>query len=270
MSTLDDLRWMWASRISQDLVSWAGLWARSEMELAPGVRAPLSLAWLVARAARVLADREHHDPTEPLVSAIPFDDGWPSAGEIVQRVQVAMVSSPWPDEVPADPRAAELLLSELWSAARSRELHPMALHRELAQRWEIRDPRMLKYLSGLPSSPFDAYTDFLDVLLGDADSEATRLLMFMWNKLAPESDGEAYPGMPAHLTGLAAATYTALRVEHNIKKYGPGWASELQAPAEGALQMLRAHRSHMADVMNDLSGHEVEIVRSAVFGDEAA
>jgi hypothetical protein len=270
VTDLDDLRWMWAARVSNELVRWASAPLPSDSVLAPGVRAPLAGAWLVARAARVITDGEHMDPTEPMEAAIPFDGGYPSAAEIVAYVERSLARSDWPAEVPEDPRAAVLLFSELWSAARRRDVGHLALHRELAQRWGIRDPRMLNYLSGLSSSPFAGYIDFRDVLLDDADSEVTRLLMFMWNKLEPDSLAEAYPGMPFHLTELAVATYTALRVEHNIQKFAPGWAPELRAPAETAHRMVKAHRAHVADVMSDLTGYEVELVRSAVFGDRAA
>lgn len=269
MTDLDDLRWMWASRLSDALVDWAGMHTPDDCIPAPGVLAPLTGAWLVARAARVLTDVEHTDPTEPMEAAIPFDGGYPSAREIVAHVDRALCVGEWPTDVPEDPRAAELLFSELWSAARSRDVGPLALHRELAQRWEIRDPRMLNYLSGLESAPFASYVDFMDVLLEQEESETARLLMFLWNKLGPEgSNAEAFAGMPFHLTELAASARTALRVEHSIKRWAPGWDVKLQEPAQAALGGVAAHREHLADLLGQFTAHEVEIVRSAVFGDD--
>lgn len=277
MNELDRLRWSWIERCSADLLEWAGILTVTDARASTAGASKLTAALMVAGLSRMIVEGAGPDEvSEAIESGLSLGQQFPSGDEAHGLVSTALDDQSWPRRLPQDPRGTEFMLLEIWAGVRAQEVSPPALHRELAQRWGVRDPRVLASLCRLKQEPFRSFIDVDTWLIDVCEPPGRALAVHLErraNKLLEERlrnpldviDGHA----PAHVEHLTGALLVLLEMERMLNSSTRATSESglsFQSAVDSAREAMTAYRSQLVDVMQDLSSYEVELVRNAIFG----
>ncbi len=256
MNSYDRLRWLWAARMSSELVQWAEIHVAQDMQL-PGMswEAPLPGALLVARTVRMFNEDMGPHALEQSVSTALSGHDFISYREWLSHVRYAINSRPWPAGLP-DAREAEMCFTELIAAGMAEKMTPAAVTQELSQRWGVADPRMLDYLSALPPAPFAEYVDFREVITQHLDAGPVQnILVNLWGEADKELTASDHSGAPEpvglrpnHLVDLTEQMRLCLVVESKARamRTRAPLGHDLLPAADRAIETVIGHRQRLA------------------------
>src|SRR5580765_5636597 len=267
MRELDETRWFWLGQLAWGLQDWAGsVWGFDETTRTPaGVEAPLSSALSIAKCVRMITDGEDY---ERILAEV----------ERVEAVRDALSRGTWPAGIPDDPRAAEVLFTETWAAARTSRVAPLVKHIELATRWKIADSRMLEYLDALNPEPFEAYVSLMDTYLAmdESDVVQTILATLSWQAgrdpqlLATQ---RRLGDMPGHIQVVGEDMAYVIRLDRKLERLCEAALEQAPERRKGfvdAWRIVAEHRTSLVTVMKSFTVYEVDLVRTALEGSHPA
>lgn len=282
MTDLDRPRWFWLGRLCWDMNEWAGpAWLLTESMPTPaGVDFPLASALVIARSARRMTDGDSYDQIlGDLEQGTVPDGAIHSLAERIQAVSAALSGGPWPVGLPQDPRATELFFTEAWAAARSSQVAPSVMGSELRRRWRIADPRMLDYLSTLAPTPFEAYVSLLEKLVDMPDQNVTKSILtnLRWQvgqHPRHVAAVERFAQLPEHLDEVAEDMAYVMRLDRELERLCEAALEQAPDRHQGfadARQVVVEHRTSIVTLMESLTAHEVDLLRTALaWGHSAA